>query len=106
MAFCIRSERNTDLKDKDNYPGPGQYIKISSGNKINNKRKFPPFFSLSKRPSFVKSNDIPGPGSYYLNKEYIQSSIQTNAQMLSTNSSNDKEENNFQELITNFNSGE
>ena len=106
MAFCIRSERNTDLKDKDNYPGPGQYIKISSVNKINNKRKFPPFFTSSKRPSFVKSNDTPGPGSYYLNKEYIQSSIQTNAQMLSTNSSNDKEENNFQELITNFNSGE
>ena len=88
MAFCIRSERNTDLKDKDNYPGPGQYIKISSVNKINNKRKFPPFFTSSKRPSFVKTNNIPGPGSYNLNKEYIQSSMQSNFNMLSTNSSN------------------
>ena len=107
MAFVVRSERNIELKDKDNFPGPGQYIKISNGNKINNRRKFPPFFTSSKRPSFVKTNNIPGPGSYNLNKEYIQSSMQSNFNMLSTNSSNEKEENNnFQELVTNFNSGE
>ena len=104
MAFCVRSERNIDFNSKDNFPGPGQYLKLSPRIILNNKRKFPPFFTSAKRTSFVKLNDIPGPGSYNLNKNFIQNSVQSNPQMLSTNSSNERDENNFQ--ITNFNSGE
>ena len=106
MAFCVRSERNIEFNPKDNYPGPGQYIKLSPRIVLNNKRKFPPFFSSAKRSSFIKLNNIPGPGSYNLNKNFIQTSIHSNPQMLSTNSSNERDENNFQELVTNFNSGE
>ena len=104
MAFCVRSERNIDFNSKDNFPGPGQYLKLSPRIILNNKRKFPPFFTSAKRASFVKLNDIPGPGSYNLNKNFILNSVQSNPQMLSTNSSNERDENNFQ--ITNFNSGE
>ena len=106
MAFCVRSERNIEFNPKDNFPGPGQYIKLSPRIVLNNKRKFPPFFSSAKRSSFIKLNNIPGPGSYNLNKNFIQTSIHSNPQMLSTNSSNERDENNFKELVTNFNSGE
>ena len=91
MAFCVRSERNIEFNPKDNYPGPGQYIKLSPRIVLNNKRKFPPFFSSAKRSSFIKLNNIPGPGSYNLNKNFIQTSIHSNPQMLSTNSSNERE---------------
>ena len=106
MAFCVRSERNIDFNSKENFPGPGQYIKISPKILLNNKRKFPPFFTSGKRSSFVNLKNIPGPGSYNLDKNFIQNSSTSNHQVLSTNSSNEKDENNFQELVTNFNTGE
>ena len=55
-----------EYENKDFIPGPGQYFKISSKLVQNNKRKTPPFFISAKRAPFVKSNDIPGPGSYNL----------------------------------------
>ena len=104
MAFCVRSERNLDFNSKEKFPGPGQYIKITPKILLNNKRKFPPFFTSAKRPSFIKLNNIPGPGSYNLNANITQNLGLSNVQMLSTNTSFEKEENNFQELITNYNS--
>ena len=104
MAFCIRSERKIDFKNKDIFPGPGQYIKIDPKKILNNKRKFPPFFSSAKRAPFVKLNNIPGPGSYNLDKNYF-TNHQSNP-MQSTNISIEKDDNNFKELIINYNSPE
>ena len=104
MAFCIRSERNIDFKNKEKFPGPGQYIKITPKIVLNNKRKFPPFFSSTKRAPFVKLNDIPGPGSYNLDKNYFIN-YQSNP-LQSTNTSNEKDDNNFKEIVTNYNSPE
>ena len=96
MAFCTRSERSINFTKKDIYPGPGQYIKLSPKLILNNKRKFPPFFTSAKRASFIISNNIPGPGSYNLDKKYQHQSL--------SNNSKENEENNFQELVTNYNS--
>ena len=104
MAFCVRSERNINFNSKEKYPGPGQYLQLSSKIILNNKRKFPPFFSSSKRAPFVKLNNIPGPGSYNLDKNCKQSLSQSNFQIQSTTTSYEKEENNFQEIVTNYNS--
>ena len=101
MAFCVRSERKIDFNTKDKFPGPGQYIKITPKVILNNKRKFPPFFTSAKRAPFVKLNNIPGPGSYNLDKNYKNN--KSNFQMQSTTTSNEKEENNFHEIITNYN---
>lgn len=109
MAFCTRSERNIIFDKKEQFPGPGQYIKLSPRIILNNKRKFPPFFTSAKRASFVNVNDIPGPGSYNLiEKNHKQNISQLNLQMQTTNTSNEKEkdENNFHEIITNFNKAE
>ena len=103
MAFCIRSKRKMEYENKDFIPGPGQYFKISSKLVQNNKRKTPPFFISAKRAPFVKSNDIPGPGSYNLdikNKTFL--SQQPNSQMQSTSATNIINDNTFNEVITNF----
>ena len=104
MAFCIRSKRKFDFESKEHIPGPGQYFKISPKLILNNKRKMPPFFISAKRAPFVKSNDIPGPGSYNLdikNKTYVCQ--QPNSQIQSTNTTNIvKDDNNFNEVITNY----
>lgn len=103
MAFCIRSKRKMEFENKDFIPGPGQYFKISSKLVQNNKRKTPPFFISAKRAPFVKSNDIPGPGSYNLdirNKTFL--SQQPNSQMQSTSATNIISDNTFNELITNY----
>ena len=103
MAFCIRSERKIGFENKAQIPGPGQYFKISPKLILNNKRKIPPFLISAKRAPFVKSNDIPGPGSYNLdikNKTFL--SQQINSQIQSTSTTNIKDDNNFHEVVTNF----
>ena len=40
MAFCVRSERKMEFQDnKPSVPGPGQYLKITLKNKLNEEYK-------------------------------------------------------------------
>ena len=104
MAFCIRSERKIFFHDSNSSnPGPGQYIKISTKNNINEKRFYPPFHTSSQRSSLIKINDYPGPGSYNLDSNNINSLEDINYQQ----KFQDSEDNIFQDIIiTNYNTSE
>ena len=106
MAFCIRSERKMEFQEKKpSIPGPGQYVKITPKSRINNMRCYPPFHSSSQRVSFLKFNNVPGPGSYYLDSNNSTSVEQINAQK--KKNTNEDEENQIQDLIiTNYNSND
>ena len=106
MAFCVRSERKMEFQEKkQSIPGPGQYVKITPKSRINNMRCYPPFHSSSQRVSFLKFNNVPGPGSYYLDSNNSTSVEQINAQK--KKNTNEDEENQIQDLIiTNYNSND
>ena len=71
MAFCVRSERKMDFQEKiKSFPGPGQYDGMTKINKLNKKMNYPPFHSSSQRNLLINNSDIPGPGSYNLNKSF------------------------------------
>ena len=106
MAFCVRSERKMEFQEKKtSIPGPGQYVKITPKSPINNMRCYPPFHSSSQRVSILNLNNVPGPGSYYLDSNYSTSVEQLNAQK--KNNINEDEDNQIQDLIiTNYNSND
>ena len=109
MAFCVRSERKMEFQDnKPSVPGPGQYLKITLKNKLNEKRFFPPFHTSAQRNPFAKKNDYPGPGSYNLDSNNSNSLEQINVQQINKDNNNEEEENIFQEdiIITNYNTNE
>ena len=106
MAFCVRSERKMEFQDnKPSAPGPGQYLKISIKNKLNEKRIYPPFHSSAQRSPFSQKNDYPGPGSYNLDSNNSNSIELINAQQINKDNNNEEKENKFQDMIiTNNNS--
>ena len=94
MAFCVRSERKMDYYKKDIInPGPGQYFQHIDKQKIK-KRIHPPFNTSGQRSSFIKKEEIPGPGSYDL----IDKSLCNNKDIsfnTNNNNNNQKEEENI-----------
>ena len=106
MAFCVRSERKMEFQDnKPSVPGPGQYLKISIKNKLNEKKIYPPFHSSAQRSPFSQKNDYPGPGSYNLDSNNSNSIELINAQQINKDNNNEEKENKFQDMIiTNNNS--
>ena len=91
MAFCIRSERKMDYFKKEILnPGPGQYFQSLEKNKIK-KIIHPPFHTSGQRSSFIKKEEIPGPGSYDL----INNSFTNKDNSFNLNKNNQKEVNNI-----------
>ena len=66
--------------NKPSFPGPGQYLKISIKNKLNEKRIYPPFHSSSQKSPFCKKNDYLGLVSYNLDINISNSIEQINVQ--------------------------
>ena len=88
MAFCVRSERKMDYFKKDiSNPGPGQYFQQIEKQNIK-KRIYPPFYTSGRRSSFIKKEEIPGPGSYDL----IDKSFTNKDTSLTINHNNNQKE--------------
>ena len=97
-------------KDISN-PGPGQYFQQIEKQNIK-KRIYPPFYTSGKRSSFIKKEEIPGPGSYdlidksFTNKDtsftinHNNNNNQKEEEKIKTNMKNSNKEKSFNNIST------
>ena len=97
-------------KDISN-PGPGQYFLQIEKQNIK-KRIYPPFYTSGKRSSFIKKEEIPGPGSYdlidksFTNKDtsftinHNNNNNQKEEEKIKTNMKNSNKEKSFNNIST------
>ena len=96
-------------KDISN-PGPGQYFLQIEKQNIK-KRIYPPFYTSGKRSSFIKKEEIPGPGSYdlidksFTNKDTSftinhNNNNQKEEEKIKTNMKNSNKEKSFNNIST------